>query len=400
MAYQTGWLKAHYPSEFMAAVLSRNISDIKKITLFMDEATRMGISVLGPDVNESHVKFTVNREGDVRFGMAAIKGVGESAVLQIIEEREANGPFKSIYDFVERVNLNAVNKKSMEALALAGAFDGFGEPARDQYFALNSRDQSFIENLVKYGNTYQTDQATAQQSLFGETADSLLNKPDFPPSPGWSKLETLQKEKEVIGIYLSSHPLDEYKLEIKHFCNASLDDLQEMKAWKGKEMIMAGMVIDAYHGTTKTGKPYGSFTLQDFTATYRFMLFGQDYVNFSKYCRTGFFLLVKGQIQSRKYNENELECKVKDIHLLSEVKEDLIRSLSVKIPLEVIDEDFIGKLDALLQKHPGNTELKFMVYDTTERISLSLFSRNRRFHPDKEIIRFLDENPAVEFKLN
>ncbi|MRS05570.1 DNA polymerase III subunit alpha, partial [bacterium] len=279
IAYQTGYLKAHYPAEFMAAVLSRNISDIKKITIFMDETRRMGMEVLGPDVNESHVKFTVNKDGNIRFGLGAIKGVGESAVLQLIEEREKNGLYSNIYDLVERVNLNSLNKKNLEAMAVAGAFDCFPEISRAQYFSLDTKGSSFVESLIRYGNNARIIKSSSQQSLFGDSGGFDLVKPEPSPCPEWPKLEKLNREKEVIGIYLSSHPLDDFQLEIKNFATATLADLQNLKEYIDRDVTVAGMVTDVRSGIGKNGKPYGSLTIQDYTDSFRFMLFDKDYID-------------------------------------------------------------------------------------------------------------------------
>lgn len=260
IAFQTGYLKANYPAEYMAAVLSRNINDIKKITTFMDETRRMGMEVLGPDINESNVKFTVNKDGNIRFGLGGIKGVGESAVLQLITEREQNGIYSSIYDLVERVNLNALNKKNLEAMAVAGAFDCFDSISRAQYFATDTKGLTFIENLIRYGNNVKTIKNSSQQTLFGEAEGFDIPKPEPQACADWPKLEKLNREKEVIGIYLSSHPLDDFELEIKTFTTATLADLQNLSEYNERDVTVAGMVIDTKSGTSKNGKPYGSFT--------------------------------------------------------------------------------------------------------------------------------------------
>ncbi|HRR94402.1 MAG TPA: DNA polymerase III subunit alpha, partial [Bacteroidales bacterium] len=264
VAFQTGYLKAHYPAEYMAAVLSRNISDIKKITQFMDETRRMGIEVLGPDVNESEVKFTVNKAGNIRFGLGAIKGVGENAVLQLIEEREQNGPFTDIYDLVSRVNLNALNKKNLEAMALAGALDCFSGIRREQYFATDQKGATFIEALIRYGNNVKTVRTSSRNTLFGEDNGFSMKYPDPPEAPEWPKLEKLNREKEVIGIYLSSHPLDDFRLEIETFTSTTLSELKELANFLDREVTVAGMVTDTRNGIGKNGKPFNTFTLQDY----------------------------------------------------------------------------------------------------------------------------------------
>jgi len=400
VSYQTAYLKAHYPAEFMSAVLSRNINDIKKMTIFMDEARRMGIEVLGPDVNESNVNFTVNREGNIRFGLSAIKGVGTSAVIGLIEEREGNGLFSSVFDFVERINLNALNKKSLEAMALAGAFDCFSELNRAQYFAEDNKGQAFIESLVRYGNMLKTESGTAQQSLFGDADGFEIVKPVPPDTPEWPKLEKLNREKEVVGIFLSAHPLDDFRLEMKTFCNMQISALNNLKDLLNKEIIVAGMVTEARSGTSKNGKPFGSFTLQDYTDSYRFMLFDKDYINNSKYCNPGYFLLVKGKVQKRMFREDELTVRIQNIHLLTSVKDELIKSLTVIIPLDRLNDDLVKNLKEMAVTNKGNTELKIMVADPVEKISISLFSRSMKVDLNNDLLSFIESVPALEFKVN
>lgn len=400
VAFQTGYLKAHYPAEYMAAVLSRNISDIKKITTFMDETRRMGMEVLGPDVNESNVKFTVNREGNIRFGLGAIKGVGESAVLQLIEERERNGSYSSIYDLVERVNLNSLNKKNLEAMAVAGAFDCFAEISRAAFFAADPRGTSFIENLIRYGNNAKALKNSSQQTLFGEAGGFEIVRPEPVACPDWPKLEKLNKEKEVIGIYLSSHPLDEFKLEISTFTTATLADLQNLSEWYDRDVVVAGMVTDTKNGISKNGKPYGSFTLQDYTDSFRFMLFDKEYLEFSKFFITGYYLLVKGKVQKRKFREEELEFHIKTINLLSSVKDELIKTVTIKVNPENLNGEFINELFEVIKENRGETELRFLIYDPDDKISLSMFSRSIRIRLNNELISFLDDFPGIEYKVN
>jgi len=400
VAFQTGYLKANYPAEYMAAVLSRNISDIKKITIFMDETRRMGMEVLGPDVNESNVKFTVNRDGNIRFGLGAIKGVGESAVLQLIEEREKNGSYGSIYDLVERVNLNALNKKNLEAMAVAGAFDCFDEISRAAYFAADPRGISFIENLIRYGNNAKSLRNSSQQTLFGEAGGFEIVRPEPVACPDWPKLEKLNKEKEVIGIYLSSHPLDDFKLEISTFTTANLADLQNLSEWYERDVVVAGMVTDTKNGISKNGKPYGSFTLQDYTDSFRFMLFDKEYLEFSKFFIPGYYLLVKGKVQKRKFREEELEFHIKTINLLSSVKDELIRTVTIKINPENLNAELINELHEVIKENKGETELRFLIYDPDDKISLSLFSRSLRVRLNNELISFLDDFPGIEYKVN
>jgi DNA polymerase III subunit alpha len=400
VAFQTGFLKANYPAEYMASVLSRNISDIKKISTFMDETRRMGMEVLGPDINESNVKFTVNKDSNIRFGLGAIKGVGESAVLQVIEEREKNGLYKDIYDLVERVNLNALNKKNFEALAVAGAFDCFTNIIRAQYFSLDTKGSSFIESLIRYGNNAKVVRQSSQRSLFGETGGFDIIKPEPAPCPDWPKLEKLNREKEVIGIYLSSHPLDDFKLEINTFATATLADLQNLRDYLDRDVYVAGMITDTKNGIDKNGKPYGSFTLQDYSDSFRFMMFDKEYIEYSKYFILGYYLLIKGRVQKRKYRDDELEFHIKTINLLSSVKDELIKSVTLKINVADISKEMINELMELIHENKGETELKFLFLDPDDKISLPMFSRKARVRLNNEFISYLDDHPSIDYKVN
>ncbi|MCX6302580.1 MAG: DNA polymerase III subunit alpha [Bacteroidia bacterium] len=400
IAYQTGYLKANFPAEFMAAVLSRNISDIKKITTFMDETRRMGMDVLGPDVNESNVKFTVNKDGNIRFGLGAIKGVGESAVLQLIEEREKNGLYKDIYNLVERVNLNSLNKKNLEAMAVAGAFDCFTGISRAQYFSLDTRGSSFIESLIRYGNNARTINVSSKQTLFGDSEGFEIIKPEPAVCPDWPKLEKLNREKEVIGIYLSSHPLDDFRLEINVFTTATLAELQNLRDYLDREVIVAGMVTETKNGIGKNGKPYGSFTLQDYSDSFRFIMFDKDYIDNSKFFFTGYYLLVRGRVQKRKFRDDEPEFSIKKINLLSSVKDELIRSVTLKINPANISEEMISELRDLISENKGDTELKFLFLDPDDKLSVPMFSRTIRIRLNNDLISYLDDHPGIEYKVN
>ncbi len=400
VAYQTGYLKANYPAEFMAAVLSRNINDIKKITVMMEETKRMGIEVLGPDVNESLHQFTVNRNGNIRFGLGAIKGVGENAVLHLIEDREKNGPYKDIYDLAERVNLNTVNKKMLEAMVVSGALDSLPGITRAQYFSADGKGSSFLESLIRYGNSVKNIRNSTQQSLFGEVGGFELVRPEPAPCPDWSKLEKLNKEKQVIGIYLSSHPLDDYRLEMNAFCNATLADLQNLNEFANREVCVAGIVTDTRSGVTKNGKPFGGFTLQDYTDSFTFLLFDKEYVSFSNFFNTDYQLLIKGKVQARFYNPDELELRIKEIHLLSAVRDDLINSITIKVKAELVNPEFITNLKSLISENPGNKTLKFLLIDHDDKITLPLFSRSIKAGITNELIGWLEDNPELDYKVN
>ncbi len=404
VAYQTGYLKAHFPAEFMAANMSRNLNNITEITKLMEESKRMGMDVFGPDVNESFLKFTVNKAGDVRFGMAAVKGVGEGAVLDIIKAREKGGEFKDIYDFVERVNLQSVNKKNLEALAISGAFDGFRQHTRSQFFeTVTDGDTSFIEKLIRYGNKMQHEANTSQQSLFGDIMSAeTVQKPEPPRVEEWPSIILLEKEKSLIGIYLSSHPLDEFKLEISNFTSKgiSLSDLNNnIEGLKGRELTFAGMVTEAREAFSKNGKPYCTMTLTDYSDSYKMFFFTKDYVEFSKYCKNGLFLLVKGSVQNR-FGGDQLEFKVSRIDLLQEVRKNLVKSVSVMMPLEIITPDFIQEFEQLTTQNKGPVILKFIVRDSETNLTLQLFSRNTRIEMNNEVVNFLEKHGNLAFKIN
>ncbi len=400
VSYQTAYLKAHFPAEYMAAVLSRNFTDIKKITIFMDEAKRMGISVFGPDINESNLKFNVNKTGDIRFGLGAIKGVGEAAVLKVVEERKTNGPFKNIYDFVERVNLSQVNKKNLEALATAGAFDNLDNIKRGQYFSLDEKENSFIENLLRYGNKYQNDQNSQQQSLF-EGADTIeIAKPPIPANNDWQKLEKLNREKELIGVYLSAHPLDDYKFEFDNFCNAKLSEFVDLNNIRGRDLTIVGIVIEVKHSMTKTGKPFGFLTIQDYTDSYRFALFGKDYENFRKYCYVNYPLLIKGRVQPRPYNDKELEFKIKNIMLLSQVREEQVKSILFTIPYDIIDQTFIDELKKNAFEKEGKTQIKFKVIDKEANTAVDFISRTKGIYISDKLVDYLYKNSEIQYSIN
>ena len=399
ISYQTAYLKAHYPAEFMAAVLSRNLNDLKKIGFFMDECRRMGIKVLVPDINESFARFTVNAQGHIRFGLAAIKGVGESAVEHIIEIRDKGGIFNDIFDVVERINLATVNKRCLEALAMAGGFDGFSEIQRHQYFESDEGGTGFIEQLIRYGNMSQN-QSDNVPTLFGNLSSIGVIKPRPSKAPEWPPLVKLNKEKEVIGIYLSSHPLDNFKLEMNQFCNATLAELRELETLRGKEVSIAGMVTIVKHATTKNGKPYGSFIIEDYTDTFTMTLFSKDYENFRKYLYEGYSLLLRGTVSENTWKSTpELEFRIKSIYLLSSARDELVKTIQIKLPINMITDGFIEELTMHTQKNSGNTNLKILVYDPTENISVDFFSRSHRISLADELIDFLTQNQEIEFKL-
>ena len=394
VAYQTGYLKAHYPSEFMAALLSRNLADIKQLTLYMNECKRMGIKVLGPDINESMRSFSSNRSGDVRFGMAAVKGVGEAAVESIIAERDANGRYKDIYDFLERVNYSVVNRKCLENLALAGAFDSITGFHRGKFFGSDMREANaptFIEMLIRYGQRYQAEKSNAQQSLFGGGGEIDIQRPVMPACADWSQLETLSREREMIGLYLSAHPLDDYKIIIDHMCKTQLTDLENLDSLKGQEIAVAGMVVSVQNLITKTGKPWGKFVLEDYNGTHEFALFSKDYENFRKYLFSDYFLFVRGKVQPKPYNDSELEFKILSMTQLNEMR-DTIKELTLQLPVLDVSTDLVRDLTDRVRESKGETLLRVNVFDPETHVVLNLFSKGYKVSLTQSLVGYLDEN--------
>jgi DNA polymerase III subunit alpha len=404
LAYQTGYLKAHYPAEFMAGVLSRNLNDITKITTFMEECRRMNMEVLGPDVNESFLKFTVNKKGALRFGMAAVKGVGEGVVIEIINERGKNGPFKDVFDFVERVSLQVVNKKAMEALAGAGAFDNLGKIHRAQYFAvMQSEEGSFIERLLRYGNRFQTDQNSNQNSLFGSMEMAVeVKRPDIPQCLEFSTLEKLEKEKELIGMYLSAHPLDDFRLELKHYCKFPLKDLNDLEVLRGRDFTVGGMVTNVRFGKTRVkSSDYAILTLEDYSGSFEFPFFGQDYVDYRNYLETGQFIMIKGKVQGKKFKPEELEAKMLKITLLGKVLEDQVRNLTLRIPLQSLTTEVVTELAHVSMENKGGVTLRFQIYDEeNEQQTIKLLSRSVMVNLTGELVSFFEERPEISIELS
>lgn len=400
VAYQTAYLKANYPSEYMAAVLSRNLSNISDITKFMDECKAMHIQVLGPDVNESILKFSVDKEKNIRFGLGAIKGVGESAVQNIIEERERNGKYKDIFDFVERVNLSSCNKKNIESLALAGALDNFGIQ-RESFFVDNGKGETFLDIFVRYGNKYQMDKANTVNSLFGDDCFVAISKPEIPQAERWSDLERLNKEKELVGIYLSAHPLDEFKIILDYVCNTRMIEFNNKEALLDREILAGGIVSGFREGTTKTGNPYGILKIEDYSGSAEIPLFGPNYLDYAKYGRNGMYLLINAKVVQRNRNQtNFYDIQINSIKLLQDEMNNLIENICISVPIHDLDETNINELSTLIKSNPGQTLLYFKVVDGTHNISLNLFSSDVRLKVTSSLIDYLKENGSFDFKIN
>lgn len=401
VSYRMAYLKAYYPAEFMAAVLSRNLSDISKITFFIDETKRMGIKVLKPDVNESEQAFIVNKKGDIRFGMAAIKGLGSSVAESIIAERNQKGTFSGIFDFARRINLRVVNKRSFEALAMSGAFDSFEETHRAQFFHReNSDDSIFIEKLMRYASKHQEQENSPQISLFGEAERVTSNDPTLPECKPWSKIEQLKNEKEVTGFYISGHPLDEFKIELKHFARHKIADFKEdLKKYNNRQIIFGGMVVAASHRLTKENKPWGTVTIEDFDDQYEIRLFSEDYLKYKNFLNEGFFLLITATAQKRFKPEDDFELKITDVMLLSDVLEKRVQAITLVISIDDLDFELVDKIDALAKKHPGNSRLSFVIQDQIEKISLNYKAETLKISP-QAFLKVIETIPGISFTLS
>ena len=411
VAYQTAYLKAHYPAEFMAANLTVAKDDIKDVTKFMDECKAMKISVLAPDVNESEMNFTVNSKGDIRFGLGGVKGVGEGAVEAIIQEREKNGKYKDLFDFLERVNLQACNRKTVESLALAGAFDGFEGLYREQLFASNAKGENMLEVVMRYGNRFQQDKQERSISLFDgfDIGGIEVQRPELPVVPRWSAIERLNKEKDLIGIFLSAHPLDEWEFEVKELCNTTAEEMQQFDAWTspaarasasthneengeeeeeqkekltpnqwlekhaGQPLHLGGIIVAAEDRMSQKGNPWGKYTIEDYTGSYQFSLFGEAYQRFAAILRPNMYVYLSGIIQQRgahmkwfkpkPLEEAEYEFAVQQVQLIKEAQKDL-RSITLQIPIENVQPDLIDELMDITKQYPGETSLRLEIFDT------------------------------------
>ena len=383
VSYRMAYLKAHYPAEFMAAVLSRHLSEIKKITFFIDECRHLNIPVLGPDINESNLDFVVNRQGKIRFGMAAIKGVGEAAVQAVIDERDANGPFRTIFDFAKRVSLKAVNKRAMEALAYSGAFDCFENTHRAQYFHReNSDDSIFLEKVIRHGNLFQEKQNSAQHSLFGDEVSIELSDPPLPQCEPWSMHQQLKFEKETTGFYISGHPLDDYKAEIEAFCSVTLEDLHGgLLKYKGKNISFAGMLMRAEHRTAKNGNLYGTFEIEDFTDSYRITLFSDEYLRFKHMLVEGTQVYIQARVEAGRNNPGRLDIRINSMILLADLMEKFAKQLVLDIPLKNLDEGYLETLIQAVLSNPGKCNLTLRILDVEEGLSLGLFPRKLKVNP-------------------
>ncbi len=404
IAYQTAYLKANYPSEYMAALLSRNLADIKTLSFYMNECTRMKIKVLVPDINESMERFAANDAGDIRFGLVAIKGVGEAAVRSIIEERQKGGRFTDIYDLFKRLNYSAVNRKSIENIALAGGLDEISKFHRSKFLEIASGNLTFIETLIRYGQRCQQEKLNAQQSLFGGDGGTVdIEMPQPPIAEEWSQLVTLNREREIIGLFLSAHPLDEYGVIINNFCNTQVSQLSNLEDFRDKDVTIAGMVTAEQHMISKGGKPFGKFTLEDYEGSHEFMLFGKDYENFRKYLYKDYFLFVKGRVEPRRYNEKMLNFNIKTMMQLSEYRDKMIKSITFDVDVREINDNFLGLVEELLKRPKGvakgETTVKFKIYDAQSGVAIDMVSKDSKVTLSKEFMDKLESN-NIEYKIS
>ena len=403
VAYQTAYLKANYPAEFMAAIMSRRRDQITEITKLMDECKAMGIATLGPDVNESYQKFGVNKKGEIRFGLAAIKGLGDGVAQAIIDEREKNGAYKDLFDFVQRVSFSQVNRKAIEALALSGGFDSFGIN-REDFFAQNNRGESLIDIIMRYGQTYQQEKQKAQTSLFGGFDDGVeIQTPQLPKADSrWSDIERLNKERELVGIYLSAHPLDEYKIVLDNLCNTRCTELADRCAALSdrSDVTLGGIVTGVQSRFGKNNKPWGIITLEDFEGSGELVLFGDDWLNLNGKFIDGAAVYVTGKMTPRFFNNDQKELKVTNVELLQSVKERAIDRITISLTSDLLDDGMVSALHELIVDNPGKTKLYIQLHDSTGQKHVLLHSAGRGVDVKNTLIRFIEQTDAMDYKIN
>ncbi|MCA0152097.1 DNA polymerase III subunit alpha [Winogradskyella vincentii] len=404
IAYQTAYLKAHYPAEYMAAVLSNNMNDIKSVTFFMEECKRMRLPVLGPSVNESYYKFSVNQDNAVRFGMGAIKGVGHGAVKTIVENRKKDGNFRSIFDLAKRIDLRAANKKSFEGLANAGGFDCFEGTHRAQYFAHDGDGITFLEKAIRFGAKYQENENSAQVSLFGDSSDVQIAEPQVPPCEDWGTMEKLSREKEVVGIYISGHPLDDFKIEMQTFCNGNISVFNDLDAILNREITFGGVVTDVQHRVSKQGKGWALFTIEDYTDSHEFRIFGEDYLKFRHFFVINSFVYVRAFVKEGWTNretgkKGDPRIQFNNFQLLHDVMDTYAKKLSIQLSIDDLGEGKISELKEMFNMHDGKHALNFVVYDNAEKLKLIMPSRKQKVKISQELLNELEECD-VKYKLN
>ena len=400
VSYQTAYLKAHYPAEFMAGNMSRCLNDITKITKLMSECQNMGIKCMGPDVNESWQKFSANKKGEVRFGLAAIKGMGDAAAQAIIDERQKNGPYKSIYDFAERVNLSAVNRKAFESLALSGAFDSF-PIKREQYFGVNTKGDTFLDTLVRYGQLFQAEQAEARNSLFGGLDAVAIATPPVPQAEAWSTIERLNKERDLVGIYISGHPLDDYRIVLDKLCNTHCVELgDKMELLKKGKVTFGGMVTAVRTGFTKKGSAYGVVSIEDYYGAGELALFGEDWGNHNSKFIIGSSVYVEARLSQKYPGSTFVDFGIASVQYMQDVKERNLRSLTISVDPTAISDDTVQNLATIIADNPGSTELYFLVRQTDGRGELSLRYSKGGVNIVNDLVMFIENDPGLAYSVN
>ena len=401
VSYQTAYMKAHYPAEFMAALLTRGKDDVKEVTKLLEECHAMKIEVLGPDVNESHLDFGVNDRQQIRYGLTAIKGLGEAAVQAIVDEREKNGPFKDIFNFAERVNLSAIKRNGMECLALSGAFDTIaGDIRREQIVAMNQKGDVFTDLLMRYGQQFQQTQNEAQFSLFGMD-DIELKKPAIPETEEWTALERLNKERSLVGIYLSAHPLDEYYVILQNVCNLKLAQMDDLTPFAGQSVRLGGIVTEIRSGTSKNGKPYGVATIEDFSGTGEIMLYGDNWVKWGNYLCVDRSVLISGTVEKHLFRDGEYELRIGHIDWLADASDKVIEQITVTVNIAALSKDDVEMLSAYARENNGNTALRLVFVDATNpHNKLRMKSRKYCIKVTRQFLNDIETSPALSYSIN
>ena len=372
----------------MASVLSNNMNDIKQVSFFMEECKRMGVPVLGPDVNESNYQFTVNKEGAVRFGLGAIKGLGSGPVEAIIQERTENGPFNSIFDMSKRINLRLCNKKAFESLAYAGGFDSFKGVHRAQYFKEDGSGKTFLENAMKFGASFQESENSSQVSMFGESTGTKMPEPEIPKTEEWGSIYKLNREKEVVGIFISGHPLDDFRIEIESFCNGRVGMLNEMDQHKGRDLLIAATITDAEHRFTKNGDPFGTLIIEDYTDSYKLFLWRENYLKFKHFIQPGAFIALKGKIEIPP-RRSELEFVLNSVDMLQNLRETRANSIHLKVSTKALDHIMIMDLNKLFLENEGKCSLHFTVFDALDGVEVRMPSKTIKVDPNNTLFKEL-----------
>ncbi len=404
VAYQTAYLKAHYPSEYMAAVMSRNKDNPSEITKLMDECKAMGIPTLGPDVNESRQKFSANAKGEIRFGIGAIKGVGTGAADAIVAERTANGPFKDIFDFIQRVNLTAVNRKSIEVLVLSGGFDSFKAMKREDFFAKNTKGDSFLDTLIRYGQLYKSKIDQMKNSLFGGENAVEIATPPIIKGEEWSDIERLNRERDLVGIYLSAHPLDEYKMILDNLCNTTCDEIKNSdnsEAMKNRESItLGGLVTNVRTGVTKRQKVFGIVTIEDFSGACELALFGNDWADNRGRLDKGHSVYITGKYQPRFRDSDRYELTIQRVEFLQDIKEKAIERFTIMMNTDELNDQIVVELNEILNKSQGHTQLFFQLHDTSSKNNVLLKSNKMSIDVRSELISFIERESSLDYHIN